>query len=627
MPQQAKGTNGTVTILTLLVLGIGLSWTYFRIPDSYLPVLENARVLISDNSIVAQSGLASMVQKLIGTKYMSVDEYIAFEGPIARAGVLANIGPDGKKVPGALPGVVVASPSTSDPDYFYTWTRDSALVFKMLVDQFIHNDETDLKHHLDNYVSSQKILQQVSNPSGDFGNGGLAEPKFHCNLTAFEEPWGRPQRDGPALRATTLIAYGNAIVDSEISYVKQSLWPVIKADLHYVAEYWNKTGFDLWEEVSSRSFFTTAVHHRALREGSTFASRIGETAQVQLYNEQADNILCFLQSYWNPSRAFMTSNTGGGRSGIDANSVLASIHTFDPAAGCDPITFQPCSDKALSNLKVYVDSFRSIYPVNSGIPEDAAVATGRYSEDIYFEGNPWYLTTFAVAEQLYDALVIWKKQKYLEITPLSLEFFRQLLPNIQTGKYGDSTDVFNSVSSAVRNYADGFISVNAKFTPRGGNLAEQFNRTTGEPVSARDLTWSYAAAVTAFRARVGFVPDSWGAKGLKVVTGKDKQCVANPGPSSRINFKVKVDVNAGEHVFLTGSVDELKSWNPDEAVPLSRDGDTTWSIQISVPANTMIQYKYIRKSNGSLMWESDPNHHTKSPAEGGSTVVIDTWQG
>jgi len=91
MPQQARGTNSTVTILTLLVLGVGLSWTYFRIPDSitshYLPVLENARVLISDNSLVAQSGLASMVQKLIGTKHMSVDEYIAFEGPIARDGV------------------------------------------------------------------------------------------------------------------------------------------------------------------------------------------------------------------------------------------------------------------------------------------------------------------------------------------------------------------------------------------------------------------------------------------------------------------------------------------------------------------------------------------------------------
>jgi glucoamylase len=67
--------------------------------------------------------------------------------------------------------------------------------------------------------------------------------------------------------------------------------------------------------------------------------------------------------------------------------VLTSIHTFDPAAGCDSLTFQPCSDRALSNLKVYVDSFRSIYKINSGIASNAAVATGRYSEDVYYNGN------------------------------------------------------------------------------------------------------------------------------------------------------------------------------------------------------------------------------------------------
>jgi glucoamylase len=75
------------------------------------------------------------------------------------------------------------------------------------------------------------------------------------------------------------------------------------------------------------------------------------------------------------------------RSGIDANTVLASIHTFDPAAGCDPTTFQPCSDKALANLLVYVDSFRSVYAINAGIPENHAPATGRYQEDVYFDGN------------------------------------------------------------------------------------------------------------------------------------------------------------------------------------------------------------------------------------------------
>ena len=67
--------------------------------------------------------------------------------------------------------------------------------------------------------------------------------------------------------------------------------------------------------------------------------------------------------------------------------MLASIHTFDPAAGCDVATFQPCSDKALASLKVYIDSFRSIYGINSGIASNAAVATGRYPEDVYFGGN------------------------------------------------------------------------------------------------------------------------------------------------------------------------------------------------------------------------------------------------
>ena len=83
----------------------------------------------------------------------------------------------------------------------------------------------------------------------------------------------------------------------------------------------------------------------------------------------------------------MTSNTGGGRSGIDANTALTSIHTFDAAAGCDAATFQPCSDKALSSLKVYVDSFRLTYSINSGIPANQAVATGRYPEDVYMGGN------------------------------------------------------------------------------------------------------------------------------------------------------------------------------------------------------------------------------------------------
>ena len=83
----------------------------------------------------------------------------------------------------------------------------------------------------------------------------------------------------------------------------------------------------------------------------------------------------------------MTANTGGGRTGIDANPVLASIHTFDAEAGCDSSTFQPCSDKALANLQAYTDSFSGIYDINTDIPSGVAIATGRYPEDCYYEGQ------------------------------------------------------------------------------------------------------------------------------------------------------------------------------------------------------------------------------------------------
>ena len=149
----------------------------------------------------------------------------------------------------------------------------------------------------------------------------------------------------------------------------------------------NQTGFDLWEEVQGSSFSTIAVQHRALVEGSALAAQLGETCEY--CDSQAPQTLCFLQSFWNGQDNFVVSNFGGGRSGKDTNSVLASIHTFDPEAACDDATFQPCSSRALSNLKVVVDSFRTVYSINSGLDEGQAAAVGRYAEDSYMGGNPW----------------------------------------------------------------------------------------------------------------------------------------------------------------------------------------------------------------------------------------------
>ncbi|KAJ6452536.1 glucoamylase [Mycena vitilis] len=553
----------------------------------------------------------------------SVDSYIASESPIAKAGMLANIGASGAKSQGAKSGIVIASPSTVNPDYVFTWVRDSSLVFKVIIDQFTTGKDASLLGQIQNFVTAEKDLQQVSNPSGSLTTGGLGEPKFEVNGTAFTGSWGRPQRDGPALRSTAMITYANWLIkNTSTSNVVNTLWPVIKLDLDYVASNWNQTGFDLWEEIKSSSFFTTAVQHRSLREGATLAKALGQDASA--YSTQADNVLCFLQSYWNPSGGYITSNTGGGRSGKDANSALASIHTFDPTAGCDASTFQPCSDKALSSLKVYVDSFRSIYSINSGIAANAAVATGRYPEDVYMGGNPWYLTTAAVAEQLYDALIVWKAKGSLNVTAISLPFFKQFQPSVTVGSYASSTSTFTTLTSAVKTFADGFLAIHAKYTPSNGGLAEQFDRNNGTALSAVDLTWSYAAALTVFAARTGTKPASWGAAGVVVPATCQRGAQAGTVP---VTFNVDATTVDGENIYLTGSVDALQNWSPDSAMILSPANYPTWSITVDVPASTLIEYKYIRKTNGVLTsWESDPNNQFTSPAANKTLDLNDTWR-
>ncbi|EIM83582.1 glucoamylase [Stereum hirsutum FP-91666 SS1] len=586
----------------------------------------------SFTSLLQVASLCVGLVSSVWAQSSTAEAYIASESPIAKANLLANIGPSGSKSQGAKAGVVIASPSNTNPNYLFTWTRDSSLVFKAIIDQFVLGLDSSLESQIQNFVTAEQILQQVSNPSGSVSTGGLGEPKFNIDESAFTGAWGRPQRDGPALRATALITWSNWLRNNGgSSTVTGTIWPMIVLDLNYVANNWNQTTFDLWEEVSSSSFFTTSVQHRALREGIILATALGQTSNVASWTTQANNLLCFLQSFWNPTSGYITANTGGGRSGKDANTILASIHTFDPAALCDVTTFQPCSDKALANLKVYTDAFRTIYGINSAVAAGQPVATGRYPEDSYMGGNPWYLATLAVAEQLYDSLIVWNKAGNLNITSTSLPFFQGLanVGTIATGTFSSNSTTFQSVTAAVQLLADGYVDVVAKFTPSGGGLAEQYDRNTGVPVSAVDLTWSYASVLTATMARSGVVGESWGAAGLTTSCSTTGGGGGGGGGGSSgtvaVTFNVQATTVFGENIFLTGSVDQLENWSPTNAIPLSAANYPTWSVTVNLPASTSIQYKYIRINNGQVTWESDPNMQITTPSSGTFTEN-DTWR-
>lgn len=549
-------------------------------------------------------------------------------------------------------------------------------MFKAVVDLFLENYDAGLQRNIHDFIAGQARMQTVGNPSGGFQNGaGLGEPKFLANGAQFTGEWGRPQRDGPPLRAIALIKYAKwLIANGYTSTANTVVWPVIKNDLAYVSQYWNQTGFDLWEEVQGSSFFTTASQHRSLVEGSALARLLGTTCSA--CDAIAPQILCFQQRYWNPSQGYIVSNINGGnwRNGKDANSILTSIHNFDPALGCDAATFQPCSDRALSNHKVVTDSFRSIYGINNGIPQGVAVAVGRYPEDTYYGGHPWYLNTFAAAEQLYGALYVWKRASSITVTQTSLAFFRDLVPGISTGQYASGSSTYNTIITAVTGYADGYMNVAATYASPDGSLDEQYHRHNGQPLSARDLTWSYGSFLTAAQRRREVVAPGWSVPSasnvpnscfatsiqgsyttasvtsfppnLTPAAGGGSSTTTSSAPSTTttdpgcttpvsvaVSFTVRAVTQWGQTIKVVGSIPQLGNWNPSNAIALSADqytaGNPVWRGTVNLPAGQGVQYKYINvAANGAVTWERDPNRAWSVPAACGETSAArtDSWQ-
>lgn len=128
----------------------------------------------------------------------SLEDFIAQQFNVSLQGAVLNIGgTNGNIVPDADSGFVVASPSTVNPNYFYTWTRDSALTQLMLIDELIFGTESvgnnSLQIIAEQYTTAQAQLQTVTNPSGALwpAGQGLGEPKFYTNGTRFNGAWGR----------------------------------------------------------------------------------------------------------------------------------------------------------------------------------------------------------------------------------------------------------------------------------------------------------------------------------------------------------------------------------------------------------------------------------------------------
>ncbi|MFD1266075.1 alpha-amylase family glycosyl hydrolase [Paenibacillus motobuensis] len=85
----------------------------------------------------------------------------------------------------------------------------------------------------------------------------------------------------------------------------------------------------------------------------------------------------------------------------------------------------------------------------------------------------------------------------------------------------------------------------------------------------------------------------------------------------------------GENVYLTGNVAEFGSWDPNKAIgPLFNQiiaAYPSWYYDVSVPAGTELQFKFIKKNGTAITWEGGANHSYMTPTSGVGTIVVD-WQ-
>jgi glucoamylase len=399
-----------------------------------------------------------------------LDAWIAKEWDHAAQMMLKSISPVGitkerarfGQVITPKPGSVVASPVLAaydpDPDYFFHWYRDSALVMDAL--RLLRSELPEAENMFQDFVRFSLDLQALDGRAlppdwrdraqPDFvrflrqdaghahGAAIPAETRVNPDGTLDITDWPRPQNDGPALRALCVMRWGAEGDAAEL----------LRRDLAFVLHHAWQPCFDIWEEEKGLHAYTLRVSAAALAEGAGWLDRHGDAATAELCREEARLLDTALADFWMEEKKHLRSRFvegGAPEKLLDMSVILAANHAR--------VLGEPYR-LTLAHLE---NLFGNAYAINRGA--SGAPALGRYEGDRYYSGGAYYFSTLAAAEFYYRS--------------------------------GD------------RAKGDAFLETVRAFTPDSGDLSEQFDQNNGAQTSARHLAWSYAAFLTAVAARRG----------------------------------------------------------------------------------------------------------------------------
>ncbi|WP_437489813.1 glycoside hydrolase family 15 protein [Sorangium sp. So ce1014] len=450
----------------------------------------------------------------------SLEEWILQESERAEIYLLRNVSP-----PDALPGAILASPSRSNPDYYYHWVRDAGIVIKAILQLYrLAREPEARRRYFDRMMEFVDFSWHIQRTAVQAGIG-LGEPKFFVDGMPYMDPWGRPQDDGPAIRAIELTHWAFLLLDEgRRELVQERLYDarlptgsVIKADLEYTAHRWRATCYDLWEEVLGHHFFTRLLQRKALIEGAALATRLGDDEAARFYVDQSRHLDGELRRHWEPERQYLVSvrdqETDPPRSGLDSSVILAtlggySIHDHE-LYGEDLYPVE--HEQVLATAVAQKRTFQSLYPINDPSRRIAGIAIGRYPEDRYDGyrtdsiGNPWPGITIGFAMYHYKLAMQYRRSTRIALTPTSLPFF-QALP-VEDVRFDPGEELlagdprFDRTVDALRREGDAFLERARYHMNPDGSMSEQMNRFTGFQQGAAHLSMNYAAFLLATEMR------------------------------------------------------------------------------------------------------------------------------
>jgi glucoamylase len=394
-------------------------------------------------------------------------------------------------------GSIVASPVLGaydpEPDYFFHWFRDSAVVIDAL--RILFQDgglDGEFFTHFADFVRFSLSLQDLdgrrfsespwreaiapeyrqyvraeADLAAAHGEALLGETRVNPDGTLDISNWPRPQYDGLAMRAIALLHWQNTVrFENELAATVDAL---LRADLRFTLHHWREASFDLWEEEKGLHYYTLRVSARALEAGADWFERRGERADATACRSETNAILRTLDGFWREDLQFYKSrilkSQAPSTKELDISVIFAAIH-----AGGDSAIHSVRDPRMHATLARLETLFDAEYAINRNRGAGRGPAMGRYAGDMYYSGGAYYFSTLAAAEFCFRAAA-------------------------QSPAMKELTD-----------RGDAFLETIRAYTPPSGELSEQFDQHTGVQRSAQQLAWSYAAFITCTHARRQVIP-------------------------------------------------------------------------------------------------------------------------